>query len=388
MADPRWAGPPEAIAATFETGCPASVQASNAAWTAETACHETSIGLSAANTTATATCWQGMGATASTAAASGINTALAALIAWIAEKIAITQAAADAFGIARSSVIPSAICQANRDEWATANATNFLGMRTPEIVALDTEYFGEHWPHNSSVGWTYSAALNALTAALAVPPPVTPIGASPAAPAAAGDALAEAAAQTGLSDAVQASSRGAQAVEQIGAAPADAAGRIGSLTGPLQQGISGAAQPVAALAQLPTQTLQGSTGMPQTLSQSVGTMFPMTAASDAAAVEPVTGPKSGTGAAGAVNAAGSYPGAGLTSYSRPTNSFGPPSGGKPAGLRAERFGTAGDLRGPTIPPVAGGAAMPISTAGPPARTRDDSAKGPRARVYADTDPAQ
>lgn len=383
MADPRWAGPPEAIAATFETGCPASVLANNAAWTAETACHETSMGISAANTATTATCWQGMGATASTATVVGINTALQALIAWIAEKIAITQAAADAFSTASSSVIPSAVCQANRDEWATANATNFFGVRTPEIVALDTEYFGEHWPHNSSVGWAYSAALSALTAALAVPPPIAPIGASPAGPTAAGAALAGTAAQTGLSDAVQASSRGAQAVEQIGTVPAAAAGRIGSLTQPLQQGISGVAQPMAALAQMPAQALQGSTGMPQTLLQSVGGMFPAGAASDVAGAEPLAGP--GRAAAGPTAVgAGSYPGAGLTSYRRPANSFDPPPGGRPAGLRPQRFSTANESRGPTASPVA------MAPSRPHPRTRDESAEEPvaRAHVYADDDPEQ
>ena len=384
MPDPRWTGPPEVIAATFETGCPAAVMASSAAWTAESACHETSTSLSAANSAATATCWQGMGATASTTVALALNIALQALVGWIVEKIAITQAAVDAFTTASSAVIPSAVCQANRDEWAEANATNFLGMRTPEIVALDTEYFGEHWPHNSSVGWTYSAALSTLTAALAVPPPVAPPGASPAAPAEAGEALAQAAAQTGMSDAAQATGRGAQAVEQLASAPADSAGRIGSLAEPLQQGISGAAQPMAAMAQLPAQALQGSTSMPQTLLQSVGGMFPTGAASDVAAVEPTAGPGGGGAVTGSPSAAGSssgYPGAGLTSYSRPNSSFAPPTSGRPTGLRADLFKTASELRGPTTA-TPGGAAMPMSPLGTQGHGRGEPTKESalRARV--------
>lgn len=376
MPDPRWTGPPEAIAATFETGCPASVMASNAAWAAESACHEASTSLSAANSAATATCWQGMGATASTTVAFGLNIALQALVGWIAEKIAITQAAVDAFTTASSAVIPSAVCQANRDEWATANATNFLGMRTPEIVALDTEYFGEHWPHNSSVGWTYSGALSALTAALAMPPPIAPPGASPAAPVEAGEAVAQAAAQTGMSDAAQASGRGVQTVEQLASAPADSADRIGSLAEPLQQGISGAAQPMAALAQLPAQVLQGTTSMPQTFLQSFGGMFPTAAAPDVAAVEPSAGPGAGgavTGSPGAAGSLGGYPGAGLTSYSRPNSSFDPPTSGRPTGLRADLLKTASDLRGPTAS-AAGGAAMPMSPLTAQGRGRSEPAK--------------
>ena len=73
--------------------------------------------------------------------------------------------------------------------------TNFFGQNTPGIAERDGEYYGEHWPHNSSIGWTYSGALAALVAALAVPPPIAPMGASPAAPAAAAAAVGQAAAQ-------------------------------------------------------------------------------------------------------------------------------------------------------------------------------------------------
>ncbi|GBE64052.1 hypothetical protein MFM001_05140 [Mycobacterium sp. MFM001] len=386
MPDPRWTGPPEAIAVIFETGCPASVVANNAAWAAESACHETSVGLSAVNMAATAASWQGMGASASAAAGLGLNAGLQLLVGWIAEKIAVTQAAVDAFTSARSAVIPSAVCQANRDDWASANATNFFGMRTPEIVALDTEYFGEHWPHNSSVGWGYSGALSALVAALTVPPPVAPMGASPAAPAAAGEAVAQAAAQTGMSDAMHASSQATQTVS----GPADATGEFGSLTQPLQQGLTSAVQPLTSLAQSPMQAAQGAASMPQTVMQSFSGMFPAAfPAAPEAVVEPTaagngTAGGLGTGTPSTTGGVGAYPGAGLTSYTRPTNGFEPPTGGRPAGLRADTLGALRELHGPTTSPVAGGAPMPLS-AGVPAREGGGSEKKTvtRARLSAD-----
>lgn len=380
MPDPRWTGPPETIAAIFETGCPASVLANNAAWAAESGCHEASAGLSTVNMAATAASWLGMGASASTAAGLGLNAGLQMLVGWIAEKIAVTQAAVDAFTSARSAVIPSTVCQANRDEWASANATNFFGMRTPEIVALDTEYFGEHWPHNSSVGWGYSAALGSLTAALAVPPPVAPMGASPAAPAAAGEAVAQAAAQTGMSDAMRASSQ----ATQTATAPADATDQVGALTQVLRSPMQ-ALQPLTTLAQSPMQAAQGSARMPQALMQSVTGMFPasFTTAPEAAAPAAVESGSPGglrAGTPSSTGGMGGYPGAGLTSYTRPANGFEPPTGGRPAGLlRTDSLGALRELHGPTS--SAPGGAMPLS-AGVPARESGGTEKK-RTRVSVD-----
>lgn len=394
MPDPRWSGPPEVIAATFEAGSPAPVITNNAAWTAETACHEAAMGLSAVNTTATAASWQGMGGVASTAAALGLNAALQTLAVWTVEKIALTQAAVDAFIVASSSVVPSQVCQLNRDEWATANATNFFGIRTAEIVALDTEYFGEHWPHNSSVGWAYSAALSTLCAALALPPPIAPAAASPAGPAAAGEAVAQAAAQTGINDALQLSNRTAQAAGQTTSVPAASSSPLSAFIEPLQQGVSSVIQPLTGSAQAPMRGLQGLTGMPQAFLQSVGGMFPAAGISDGATTsgaEPAfrTGDGAGRLNAGTPSGAGGlggYPGAGLTSYTRPPSSFEPPAGGRPIGLRGELLGAA-EHRSPTVSPAAGGP-MAMTPTGPPARGGGDADKRvvARARVTVDGDP--
>jgi PPE-repeat protein len=398
MADPRWTGPPEQVALIFEGGNPASVVANNAVWVTETANKELSAGLSTVNALATAANWQGFGAVASLVANTGLNVGLHTLVGWTAHKIGVTQAAVEAFTIARSSVIPSLVSQTNRDEWAVLNATNFLGINTPAIIERDTEYFGEHWPHNSGVGWTYSGALSALTAALAVPPPVAPMGASPAAPAAAGEAVAQATAQTGMTDAMQVSSQAGQAAGQAGSAPADAGNQFSSLLQQPMSMVSSVTEPLQQVAKAPMEAVQGITSLPQGLIQSMGGMFSaagaLNAASAGAVAEPVL---AGGGAAGGLGAAsasgvgsgvGAFPGAGLTSYTRPTSSFEPEPGGRPTSLRAGVLNVA-EVRGPTVSSGMGGTPMPMSPAGMLARgtgTESDKDVVTRARVVVGGDP--
>jgi PPE-repeat protein len=372
MPDPRWTGPPEVVALIFETGPgPVSVIANNTVWVTETASHEMAMGLSFVNTAATAANWQGMGGIASMVAATGLNAGLQTLVGWTAHKIAVTQAAVDAFTTARSSVIPSVVSQTNRDEWATLNATNILGQNTPAIIERDTEYFGEHWPHNSSVGWAYSGALSALSAALAVPPPVAPIGATPAASAAAGDAASQAAANTTTGSLTQASGQAAQTAGQTASSSSgDTASQLSSLMQQPLQMVSGATEPLKEAAQAPMQAFQGVTSLPQTFLQAMGGMFPSSsAAPDAAAAEAVAEPLvAGGGTAGGIGAGsvGAFPGAGLTSFTRPTSSFEPETGGRPTGLGAGVLNAA-EVRGPTTSGGMGGTPMPISPAGMLAR---------------------
>ncbi len=399
MPDPRWTGPPEVVALIFEAGNPASVVANNAVWVAETANKELSAGLSTINALATAAQWQGVGAVASMVANTGLNAGLHTLVGWTAHKIGVTQAAVEAFTIARSSVIPSVVSQTNRDEWTVLNATNWFGQNTPGIIERDTEYFGEHWPHNSSVGWTYSGALSALSAALAVPPPVAPMGATPGAPAAAAESVAQAAAQTGMSDAVQASSQATQSAGQASSAPADASGQLSSLLQQPMSMVSSVTEPLQQLIKTPMEAVQGMTSLPQSMLQSMTGMFSAAGgAPNAAAVEAVAEPVvAGGGAAGGLGAAsavgggggiGAFPGAGLTSYTRPTSSFEPETGGRPTGLRAAVLNAA-EVRGPMTTTGMGGTPMPMSPAGMLARGGGSDAEKDavtRARVVIDGDP--
>lgn len=397
MPDPRWTGPPEIVAAIFEAGNPASVLANNAVWVTETANKEVATGMSAVNTLMTAAQWQGVGAVASVVTSTGLNAGLQTLVGWTAEKIGITTAAVEAFMIARSSVIPSLISQTNRDEWTVLNATNFFGQNTPGIVERDTEYFGEHWPHNSSIGWTYSGALAALVAALAVPPPVAPMGASPAAPAAAAATVAQAAAQSGMNGAAQVSGQATQGAGQAAAAPAEGGGQLSSLLQQPLQMISGVTEPLQQAVKAPMDALQGLGSMPQGLLSSLTGAFSSAGganASAAGAAEPIlagaTGPLGG-GASGAGGVGGGgFPGAGLTSYTRPTSSFEPETGGRPTSLRAGVL-NASELRGPASPTTTGmgGSPMPMSPAGMLGHGKEGQANDKdvaKARVVVGADP--
>jgi hypothetical protein len=404
--DPRWVGPPEIVALIFEGGPgPASTVANTAVWVAETTSHEVSMGMSAASTAATMTQWQGVGAVSSTAAVTGLNAGLQALAAWVQEKIPLTTSAAEAFATAASSVIPSVVSQTNRDAWASDNAINpaVFGALTPAIVALDTEYFGEHWPHNNSVGLAYSATLAALTAALALPPPIAPMGASPAAPAAAAEAVAQTAATSAAGDAMRESAQVAQTGGQGAAAPAQAAGQAGQMSSMMEpmQAAMGAMQPLMGMFQAPMQALQGLTSLPQSMMSSMGGMFGNSMKPTDAAMEAVSEPlKAGGGAAGGLGGfggggggggvGGGLPASGLTSYTRPTSSFAPENAGRPTGLKSGLL-NAGEVRGPTTSPP-GGTAMPMSAAGAGmlGHGKGDGQKDDvtHARIVVDGDPLQ
>ncbi|WP_445162829.1 PPE domain-containing protein [Mycobacterium sp. Dal123C01] len=372
MPDPRFNGPPEGIAAIFEAGNPASVLANNAVWITETTNKELAAGLSSVNALATAAQWQGVGALASMVTSTGLNAGLQTLVGWTAEKIGVTTAAVEAFMIARSSVIPSVVSVTNRFEWQGLSDTNFFGQNTGGMIERDGEYFGEHWPHNSSIGWTYSGALAALVAALAVPPPIAPMGASPAGPAAAASAVGQAAAQAGMNGATQVSSQATQGAGQAASAPAEGGSQLSSLMQTPMQMISGVMEPLQQAVKAPMDAFQGMASMPQGLLQSMTSAFSSAGGGNAgaagAAAEPflagATGPLGGGAGGGGVGAGGGFPGAGLTSYTRPTSSFEPEAGGRPTSLRAGVLNAA-EVRGPTSPTGTGmgGSAMPMSPAG-------------------------
>jgi hypothetical protein len=384
--DPRWTGPPEVIAATFEAGSPASVIANNLVWVTETSHHELAAGFSGANTMSTLASWQGFGANGSATAANGLNAGLQTTAAWTAHKIAVTQGAVDAFTTARSSVVPSVVIRTNRAERQAMNDANpsVLGAFTTAIAERDSEYYGEHYPHNSTVGMGYSTAMSGFTAALGMPAPLAPEGASPAAPAEAGEALAQAAATTGGQDGVSLSSQAAQAVGQ---APASSAGgateQLSSLMGPLQQAASSVVQPLAGIFQAPMQGVQSLASLPSSLMGSTSGMFSSATAQEAAEAEAVAAPLgvSGgaagglAGAAGAAGgASGAFPGAGLTSFTRPTSTFEPETGGRPTGLRTVAFNAA-EISSPTSSLGSGVTGMPMAPAATAARgSGDDSAQ--------------
>lgn len=417
MPDPAWpSSPPEAnylrLVGPGATGT-ATTLTSGAAWQAMVAATATAFASSTVNTTATAADFEGVGGMSSATAATGLNSAVQLLSVWVQEKPPIATAAVSAYENAVSSMIPAAVSVANRTEQAADVAINplVLGALTPVIAALDAQYFGEFWPHNAATGLAYGAALAALVPALAVPPPLSPPGASPTAPAAAAAAIAQTAGKAAAGEAVEQSGQAAEMAGKTTGVPAQAAGQIGQMTSVMSQPVQsalGSLQPAMGMFGTPLQAVQSLAGMPQSMmgspeaplgaANTQGAGLGSALAAGAASLSGHGGATAGPGgvAGGGVRtgggAAGAFPGAGLTSYTRPTGSFAPENAGRPAGLRTGLLSTA-ELRGPTTTGV-GGTAAPVAPAqvGMLGNNRaDESSDGrgkvPRARVVLGPIPA-
>jgi PPE-repeat protein len=383
MPDPLWFGPPESVAALLETSNPAAVVANIAAWLAEAIQHELSMGVSVANIGATLEQWMGLGGTAYGMKGSELNfLGLEPLAAHCLKHMAIGQAAVEANTVARSAVIPAIVCQTNRDETAALYASNICGCNTPAIAANEEMYFGQFTPQNMNAGLAYASVLNTLMGSVAsTPPPITPAGFSPAAPV---ETVAQTAADTGA----QASSGLGDAAGQAASPAAGMGDGLQTFMGSAQGLLQGATQPLQELASGPTQAVssgtQSFTGLLQNFMGGFSGMgSPNAAAADSAAAG-LAGPLGGAGGgaagslgggAGAVGAG--YPGAGLTSFTRPASTF-EPDGGRPTGLRPSGVLNAADLRGPTTT-GAGGGAMPMSPASAGMLGRENGGSGKSAK---------
>jgi PPE-repeat protein len=373
MPDPLWFGPPESVAALLEASDPSTVIANIAAWLSEAVSHELSMGLSLANIATTIEQWIGLGGAASALKGTQLNFAgLAPMMAHCLKHVTIGQAALEANTIARSAVIPAAVCQANRDETQALYDTNFCGCNTPGIVALESQYFGHFTPQNTNIGLVYASTLNALMGAISsTPPPMTPLGADPAAAATPAETIGETAAST---------------AEGLPSGPAEAAGTagqaaspmesMGQIAQPLQQAVTSAPQFAKSVGQAPTQLFQNASQSFSSPAQSLMGMFPSlmsqqgSAAAQAASADTVAGSiGTGGGAAGGLGASAGggaggagYGGAGLTSFTRPASTFEPETGGRPTGLKPGGLLNAAELRGPTTTGPMGGAAVPMAPA--------------------------
>lgn len=395
MPDPTWpSSPPEAnylrLVGPGAAGT-ATTMASGAVWQALTVSGELAFSASAINTANTAVDFEGVGGVSSTAAVTGLNAALQLLAGWAQEKPPIAGSAVAAYDTAVSTMIPAEVSLANRAEQAANVAINPLvfGALTPAIVALDTEYFGEHWPHNASAGIAYGAALTALTAALAVPPPLSPAGASPAAAATAATALAQTAGQTAAGEAMQQSAQLTKSLGDGAAVPAEVAGQAGQVASTLTEPAQAMMQPALGMFGGPMQAFGGMAGLPQSLGGALGsnvfgdeqipapllagTGMPVTGAGSATAV--------GSAGVGTGGFGGGTPGAGLTSYTRPASTFASENSGRPAALRTGLLSTA-EFRGQTTTGMGG--ALPISPAhagvGAPGKSAADKDGVSHARV--------
>lgn len=364
--------------------------------------HEVALALSTLNTSVTALNFEGVGGLSSATAITGLNTALQLLAGWVQAKPPVLASAVAAYEVALSAMIPAEVCIANRVEQAADVAINpaVLGALTPAIIALDTEYFGEHWPHNASVGVAYGATLAALAATLAIPPPISGPGASATAPVTAAAAVAQASGRA----AAEGTLTGPMAKSAIGApaVPTEILGQVGqAMTQPIQ-GALGSMQSAMGMFQTPVSALQSLASMPQLTSGSPrGTgletdpgVIPLSAAVLLGGSSPigeagigVPGTGTGTIGSGGVATPSGVTGPGLTSYARPASSFAPEAAGRPTGLKTGLL-SAAEFQGGT--PTGSGGPVPVSAGQPGLLGRGkevgDRDDGPRARIVAGARP--
>lgn len=393
MPDPTWpSSPPEAsylrLVGPGAAGT-ATTMASGAVWQALTISDELAFSASAINSARTAADFEGVGGVSSATAITGLNAALQLLAGWAQAKPPIAGSAVAAYETAVSTMIPAEVSLANRAEQAANVAINPLvfGALTPAIVALDTEYFGEHWPHNASAGIAYGAALTALTAALAVPPPLSPAGASPAASATAAAAVAHTAAQTATGEAMKQSAQLTKSLGDGAAVPAEVAGQAGQFASLMAQPAQAMIQPVLGMFGVPVQAFEGMAGLPKALGGTLGSHIFGDEQIPAPLLTGTGMPSAGAGSAGAVGSVagggaglgGGAPGAGLTSYTRPASTFASENSGRPAALKTGLLSTA-EFRGPTTTGMGG--VLPVSPAyaGPPGKGPADKDGVTHARV--------
>lgn len=369
-----------------------------AAWQALAVSHEFAFSLSTLNTAVTAMNFEGVGGVSSVAAITALNTSLQLLAGWVQEKPPIAASAVTAYETAVSAMIPAEICIANRTEQAAAVAVNpaVLGALTPAIIALDTEYFGEHWPHNAGIGAAYGAALAALAAALAIPPPISPPGASAAAPVTSAAAVAQAAGRVVAGEAMKESGQLAKSAGDGAAGPTEAAVLAGQMMMQPIQAVLGSMQPAVGMFQAPVQAVHSLAGLPQSLAGSLrgisvggeanATAVPTATPTGAGAAVFERGPGTGVGGTGTAGGGiGALPGGGVTSYSRPSSSFAPEGAGRPRGLQTGLL-SAAELHAPATTGTSN-SVLPMSPAGAgiPARGKDasNSDGGPRSRIVAE-----
>ncbi len=255
---------PEINATVIETGSTgATWAAASAAW----------LGLADA-TLATMAITGGQMA-ASIASISGVRSsvheaATPPFLAWLGtmagiafRQAAVTATVAEAYGVARGTMIPSVQSINNRVREAAAEATNFFGQNTPLIAALNAEY-ASYTMQNATIGTTYGEVITAATLPVPIPPP-PPLSSAAKAAADAGAALGQAGqlvSQAGQG-ASQSASQAANAVSQgsgSATSPAGAMGQMSSvLSAPmqaLQSAGGGMGNPLSSLQQLLSAPMQ------------------------------------------------------------------------------------------------------------------------------------
>jgi PPE-repeat protein len=265
------ANPPEVNYYTLTSGDQAaSMTAAAASYQGLADTLSAEIGLLATNATTTATAgWQGTGGTAMVVSASELIEVLSLAVAWLQQASMEAGEIVQAYHTAQSTMIPGPVSDLNRVTQASLVASNIIGQNTPAIIALDTEYFGHHWPQNASIMAAYEAVVTAALAALADPPPIAPLAPDPAAPLA---GVAQAAGQAAANGALHASTQTMTETADAANPAGQAAGGSATTAG---DGMSAMATPLGMLGQLSQvagmagQLPQAAGQLPQLLGQAV-----------------------------------------------------------------------------------------------------------------------
>jgi len=341
----------------------APMHAAGAALDALGAQVEMTVAASAVNASATAANWTGSGAAASAASGAelGADQSVYSMLSLLKSEIL------HSAGELHTTTVPQMVthiqADANRGEWGIDNAINpwVLGMLTPRLIDLDTEYFGFMWPNNASAGLRYGAGLDALGAALSGLSALPSLaGGSVAAPAM---AAADVASNAGMSMMSAVMSATEQAATSAISPATSGASQAGS---PVSQSQLSAPNPSSSTSGIsPMAAVQSRGPVSPSLAQSQPPALGMFAPPAAAAALTPSAPSPAMPASPPVQAMTPSAVPGVTSFAKPAEPFNPPppSGGKAVGLKPGML-NASALRGPvgTTPASTALLTKPLTTA--------------------------
>jgi len=234
--------PPEINSGRMYSGPgPGSMLAAAAAWEKLAAdLYSTAASYSAVIAGLTADGWQGPSSLSMAAAAATYVTWLSGVATQAEQAASQAQAAASAFETAFAATVPPPVIATNRAQLAMLVATNFLGIKTPAILATEAQY-AEMWAQDAAAMYGYAGA-SALATTLTPfsPPPRSTNSGGPATQAAAVTQAAGTSAgnvQSAVSSVPQAISAVPAALTSLAATPAqalsplDLINLLGSLSG-------------------------------------------------------------------------------------------------------------------------------------------------------------
>jgi PPE-repeat protein len=311
----------------------ASCEAAAAAYQALADALAAEIATMNANTAATAAeAWEGLGGTAMTMTAGMFSGVLGLAVAYLNVAFGAAGDIATAYNAALTAMIPGPVCDNNRADHLSLAMSNVLNQNWAPMEFLDGLY-GEYWMQNASMMGTFQAAVASALAVLATPPPLSPPTGNPATAAAAASQVAADPAINALSQSGQGMTEalggGTQAASQAGAggdAMQTAMPMLTSTLGQAQGLISPATQGLSSLPQMVSQGAGQMSGLLGPLSNA-GSMGGATPAELAPIADVGAGPAGaglnslGGGLGGAVGPSNGV----LTAFTKPVNSFSPPT---------------------------------------------------------------